>query len=162
MDEGFDRSAGGEEHRPDTLRCAELMTGDAECIDAEPAHVEAQRSGSLHRIGVHRRTDRVGSPRNRRDGLHGADLVIGIHDADERAVRSQRSGENVEPDQPIAIHCEASDLESVEPLEIVTALKHGWMLDSGRDDVATARMGERDAGDREIRSLRAAGGEHDL
>ena len=131
-------------------------------FSARDRSASSRATGGLHRIGVHDRADRVGDPRDPRDGLHSADLVVGVHHADERRVGTECIGEFGKTDRPVAVYPETSDLEPVKPFEIVTALEHSRMLDDGRHDVAPAGMGERDARDREIRPLRATGGEHDL
>ena len=72
--------------RARALRPVELVRRERQQIDAERAHVDRNLADRLHGVGVHQRAALVRDRRELRDRLNRADLVVRVHDRDERRV----------------------------------------------------------------------------
>ena len=107
--------------------------------------------------------------RDRADWLHSADLVVRVHDADERGLAVERLAHGVRIDQAVTVHGNDGD-PAAEPLEELARLQRGGMLDGAGDDVRilgpaaenTAQLGEDSSLDRLIARLGAAAREDNL
>ena len=66
------------------------MGGHREQVDAEGPHVDGYLADRLHRVGVHQRAALVGDGGNLGNRLDGPDLVVCVHDRDERGVVGHR------------------------------------------------------------------------
>ena len=98
------------------------------------------------------------------DRLDGADLVVGVHDADERGVVGDGVLEVLEVDEALAVDGEVGDAEAFL-LEALGLVEDGVVLDGGRDDVLAAALaagGVGGAAEGEVVALAAAGGEDEL
>ena len=87
MDERLERYPTANIERTDSLWCVEFVTGHGKEIDTE---LRSHRSGSCRRIAPHRCGRGCHAPERFggfRDRLNGADLVVGVHDADEHGAR---------------------------------------------------------------------------
>ena len=157
---------------PDALaavQCAHAL-GAIELVGAHGQHIHAQlldihRNGAngLHRIGVHPHAVLVGDLRDLLDGLDGADLVVGHHDADEGGVGADRSLDILRADVALRGGLDISDLEA-QTLESCHAVHDGVMLESAGDEVllVLAGLGEGSTLHSPVVGLRAAAGEEDL
>ncbi len=121
-------------------------------------------AGGLHGIEVEGDT---ACPRDGGEGrgiLHRADLIVRITDRDERRVVAQRRREIFGAHPAAGVDGHERDLEAVETAEVVDGLQDRLVLDRARHDMARAagERAERDALDREVVRLRAAGGEDDV
>lgn len=68
------------------------------------------------------------------DGLDGADLVVGIHDADQAGVGAQGLAQLVRRDQPLLPHLQQGDLEAFGG-QLVQGVEHGVVFKGRGDDV---------------------------
>src|SRR5262249_21567690 len=69
----------------DALWAAELVPGYRQKIGSERVDVAGDTPGRLHRVDVQQAARRVNDRRGRRDRLHRAGLIIGVHERDEHA-----------------------------------------------------------------------------
>ena len=67
------------------------MSAHGQHIHAQLLDVHGDGTHSLNRIGVHPDAVLVGDLSDLLDGLDGADLVVGHHDADEGGIGADRS-----------------------------------------------------------------------
>ena len=125
---------------PVALRAVELVRGQRQQIDAERPHIQRHLPGGLHRIGVHEGATRVRGRGDGRDGLHGADLVVGVHHRHQCRVIGQRVGHCLHRDDAGPIDRDEGDAPAA-PGERAHRVQDGLVLDGGRDQVpATARL----------------------
>ena len=122
----------------------------------------------LHRVGVEGNAlaQRLGLSFDRSgqlcNGLHGADLVVGVHDAHQHRAGGQRGPQRFRVHQAVGVHREVGDLEA-ELLQELAGVEHAVVFDSGGDDVVAPLLGgEGDALDGGVVRLAAAAGEDDL
>ena len=97
------RHATAQDQRAGPDRAAQLVRGHGHRVHAGRGEVDRQLRGRLHRVGVERHAELVRHLGQRRDRLHGADLVVGPHHAHHgRAARvaRQRFPQHRRPDQP--------------------------------------------------------------
>ena len=97
------------------------------------------------------------------DGLDGADLVVGEHDADQRGVRPEGGLQLGGADKAVLVHVQESDLEALG-LQGAQGVQDGVMLEFGGNKMlfALARPGPRRAAQGLVVGLAAAGGEDQL
>ena len=97
------------------------------------------------------------------DGLDGADLVVGHHDADEGGVGADSSLDILRADVALRGGFDIGDLEA-QTLESGHAVHDGVMLESAGDEVllVLAGLGEGSTLHSPVVGLRAAAGEEDL
>ena len=79
------------------------MGGDAECIDPERSQIQGQLPEGLRGIRVHEDPRFAGDLCNLAHRLHGADLVVGQHDARGQGVGLKRVAESLNADEPVAV-----------------------------------------------------------
>ena len=137
---------------PDALlavQCAHAL-GAVELVGAHGQHIHAQlfdvhRDGthSLHRIGVHPDAVLVGDLRDLLDGLDGADLVVGHHDADQRGIGADRSLDILRADVALGGGFDIGDFKA-HALQRSHAVHDGMVLEGAGDEVffILARLGE--------------------
>ena len=104
----------------------------------------------------------AGDPRTFLNRLNGADLIVGVHDADEDRARCQGLLQIIRIDAPESIDRKVS-YSRAQALKKPTRFDHGWMFDPGGDEViAVVPEGKVCALKREIVGLTAAAGEENL
>jgi hypothetical protein len=139
------------------------VPGERQQIDAEIVHVDRHLAERLGRVGVDKDAARPGQCGDFADRLQGADLVVRVHDADERRpVECRRH--RVHVDAAEAIDADPANSRS-QALEIGARLQRRGMFDRRGDDRRRpTRVKEREDGplDRVIARLAAAAGEDDL
>ena len=150
----------------DALRAIQLVSGEAEEIDAEGRGRDIHGAGRLHGIGVddYVRVLRFRDPRDLRDRLERPDLVVGGHDGDDRGFGRHRGFERRQVHQSLGIDGQIGRAESFA-FELLDRVKHSVVFDSGSDDVAAAAafaLGHRRATNRGVIGLGASAGEDDL
>src|SRR5262249_56190375 len=102
-------------------------------------------------------------------GRDGADLVVGVHDAHQRGGAVEGLADRLGIDQAVAVNRQDGD-PAAEPLEEVTRLKRGGMLDGAGDDVGApgpaaedaVQLGEDGPLESVVAGLAAAAGANDL
>ena len=115
FDERPQRDAAADDERADTLRAAELVTGDRDEIRAGGAFAEVEPLRRLHRVGVE---DRVRRPLTyqRGDGgdrLDDTGLVVDEHDRHDRGAFVERGRKRVEVDPPVGAGTDRRDPEAL-------------------------------------------------
>jgi hypothetical protein len=129
-------------------------------VDPEGVHVDRDLADGLHPIHVERDLHLAGDAPDLAHGLDGARLGVRVHQRDEDGVRPNGAAHVLGVDHPVAIDGQIGRLESVL-LEVLARAQDRVVLDLRGDDVAAApRM--RDALDRHVVGLGAAGGKDDL
>ena len=96
VNERLEQHALAHVQRADALRRVELVAGDRQQIDAELVHVDRRscRPTAPRRCGSERRA-RARCAAHGRDRLDRADLVVGVHDADQDGARRDRLAEDL-------------------------------------------------------------------
>ena len=89
VDQRFKPDPAAHEQRAAALGRAQLVAGNAQRVHAQRAGVQRQPAGGLDGVGVERDSVRAGQRREPGDGLDRADLVVGVHDADQRPSRDR-------------------------------------------------------------------------
>ena len=70
--------------RTDALRPVELVRIQRDEVDGDPAHVELERADALHRVAVERDAAVAADRADLGERLQCADLIVRVHDRDER------------------------------------------------------------------------------
>ena len=140
--------------RADSLRPVELVAGEREDVDVVGDDVDGNLAAGLHRVGVEEDVALVAEFADLADGLDDADLVVGVHDADEDGVVVHGALEVFDVDQAVSLHGQIGDAVAVL-LEALAGVEHGLVLgDLGDDVVAALAVHLGDALDGEIVRLR--------
>ena len=134
MDQRFQPHASAQEQGAHALGGIELVPRDREKVHAEVVDIHADLADRLGRIGMHERAVRLDDPRDLADGLHRADFIVGVHDADDGRAARQRLADGVRIDQAIAIHGQNGD-GAAESAQKIAGLQRGGMLNGARDQV---------------------------
>ncbi len=138
------------------------MASDGEQIDAEVADARFDLADRLCRVGMEEDAMIAGDLRRLHDRLDGADLVVGVHEADEDRIAPNRLAHFVGIDEAEAIDRHERDRRA-EPFEEAARFENGGVLDRGGDDMRRlAAAGEEHPFEREIVGFAAAAREHDL
>ena len=96
------------------------------------------------------------------DGLQRAELVIGVHDADQHGLRAQCAADVFGTDDAARSDAQAGDFHAFRA-ELLGGREHGRVLDGAGDDVlAGGAVGARQAEYGEIIGFGAAAGEDDF
>ena len=145
------------------LGAVELVSAHGQHIHAQLLDIHGDGTHSLNRIGVHPDAVLVGDLSDLLDGLDGADLVVGHHDADEGGVGADSSLDILRTDVALRGGLDISDLET-QTLESCHAVHDGVVLESAGDEVllVLAGLGEGSTLHSPVVGLRAAAGEEDL
>ncbi len=130
---------------------------------------DRQRADGLHRIGVQRDAELVGDLGQLRDRLHGADLVVGPHHADQRGrvrVGASASYSRRGLDPAGAVDRQPDELGALLGGQPLRGVEHRVVLDPADQQPAPARIGRalspEHALDGEVVALGAAAGEDHL
>src|ERR1700722_1683348 len=83
---GSDRHAGAQVQSADALGPVKFVSGDGKQIDAEAVDIDGEFAGGLHGVGVEEDSGGARDLADFFDGLNGAELVVGMHDGDERGI----------------------------------------------------------------------------
>ena len=81
----------------------ELVAGQAQQVDVLRLHVDGQVSRRLHGVGVEQDALLPAQRTDLLDGLDRADLVVGVHDGDQRGVRPYGRRQLVQPDKAVLV-----------------------------------------------------------
>ncbi len=146
-----------------TLGAVELVGAHGQHIHAQLLHIHRDGTHSLNGIGVHPDAVLVGDLRDLLDGLDGADLVVGHHDADQCGVGTDGSLHVLRADIALRGGADIRDLET-QTLQSGHAVHDGVVLKGAGDEVllVLAGLGEGSALYGPVVGLRAAAGEEDF
>ena len=162
VDERFERNPAPHVERADALRRVELVAGEREKVHAEVVDSRFDLADRLCRVGMEEDPMLAGDPRRLRDRLDGANLVVGVHEADEDRIASNRLADIVGVDEAKAIDRHERDRRA-EPFEEAARFENGGVFDRGGDDMRRlAAAGQEHPFEREIVGFAAAAREYDL
>src|SRR5262245_65052597 len=83
MDQGFEYDTATHEQGTYALGCINLMAGNRQKIDAEVVDAGRDLADGLRRVGMEQGAVLMGNAGAVLDRLDGADLIVGMHDADQ-------------------------------------------------------------------------------
>src|SRR5207253_8441535 len=146
----------------DAFGGVQLVPGDRQQIDAEVVHFDGNLAERLGGVGVQQDAAGTAECGDLVDRLEGADLVLGVHDADQRGPAVNRRTDVVRVNAAVAV--DRHDRHAAaEAAQEPARLQRRRVLDGGGDDVrVVAQAGEDDALDGVVARLAAAAGEDDL
>ena len=126
------------------------MAGNRHEIDTKHINLGWYLAYRLRGICVKQNTGFMGDARAFLDGLDSADLVVGMHDADEDGSRRDRASQVVRIDLPGAIDRQVSDLRAYT-FEKTAGFENRRMLNAGGDNmIALAAQCEERAFERQV------------
>jgi len=145
------------------LGAVELVGTHGQHIHAQILHIHRDGTHGLHGVGVHPHAMLVGNGGDLLDGLDGADLVVGHHDADEGRVGADGSLHVLGADVALGGGLDIGDLKA-HALQRSHAVHDGVVLKGTGDQVllVLAGLGKGGALHSPVVGLRAAAGEKDL
>ena len=145
------------------LGAVELVGAHGQHIHAQLLDVHGDGTHSLNRIGVHPDAVLVGDLSDLLDGLDGADLVVGHHDADQRGIGTDGSFHVLGTDVALGGGLDIGHFKA-HALQCSHAVHDSMVLKSAGDEVlfVLACLGEGGALYGPVVSLGAAAGEEDL
>lgn len=132
----------------DALRGVQLVAGD--CVEIDVLEIDGDFAGGLDAIGMEERAGGVRDFGHRFDVLDGAELVVGVHDGDERGVGADGVPDSSGRDEAVRVGFDDGDVE------IAAGGEDGGVLNVRGDDVAVY------AEDGEVVRFGAAAGENDF
>ena len=117
----------------------------------------------LHRVRVEDNTLFAADRADLRDGLDGADLVVGVHDRHKAGILADSAAHLLGRDDAVFMDVQQRDLVAVF-LQLLERMQHRVMLKFGRNDVLFSlfRAEQRCRADCLVVCLAAAGGEGDF
>ena len=139
------------------------MGAHGQHIHAQFLHIHGDGTHSLHRVGVHPDTVLVSDLGDLLDGLDGADLVVGHHDADQRGIGTDGSFHVLGTDVALGGGLDIGHFKA-HALQCSHAVHDGMMLKSAGDEVlfVLACLGEGGALYGPVVGLGAAAGKEEL
>lgn len=163
VDQVRDRDAAADVQRADALRGVELVAAQGEHVDVLRLDVDRHVADSLYRIGVEEHAVLLADRADFGDRLDRADLVVRVHDRDERGLVGDGGFELLGHDDAVFMHVEVGDGEAFL-FQCRAGVQHGVVLEFAGDDVRLALGFQlvRDAFDGPVVAFAAARGEIDL
>ena len=137
----FQPDAGPDIQRADALGSVEFVAGHGEQVDAQVVHLDGDLADGLGTVAVHQGAVAVGDFSDLGDGLDGTDLVVGVHDGDQRRFRRDGLLNLSSVNHAVLVDRQVGGAEPVR-LQVAADLGHGRMLDRRGDDVV-APAGDR-------------------
>ena len=147
----------------DPLGPIELVGRNREHVDAEVFDVHWDLAGRLHRIGMDHGAALTGDLRQLGNRLHGADLVVRVHDGHERGVVPEGRPQGIRRDDALVTHGQEGGL-GASLGQCLEGVEDGFVLDCARNEVPTGRPLERLPGtpDRQVVAFSAPARENNL
>src|SRR2546430_1096606 len=99
--------------RADTLGRVELVAGKREQIELKLIHVDGKLPSRLHSVGMEINVGILGNAADFFDRLDGAQLVVGVHDGDERGFLANRAAQVFKVDQAVLVHVKIGDVHAL-------------------------------------------------
>ena len=163
VDQRFDPDPSAHKQRAAALGRAQLVAGNAQRVHAQRSGVQRQPAGGLDGVGVEGNALGAGQRHEPGDGLDRADLVVGVHDADQGRPGLEHGSKGRFRHLAEAVHRDHINGEAVDPFEVPGRFFHRGMFDGTDRHPVQARIGgapgKGDALDGEVVRFRAAGGE---
>ena len=144
------------------------MPGEAEHIHAQPPHIQVEKAGRLHRIGVqHNGTIQFLSPPPHRGryigkGVNRANFVVGVHYGNQGSAGADGVIHRFRANHPERVHRQIGNF--ITPVfQVLAGVQDGVVFDAGGDEVIAGFVqgGSYPVQGRVVR-LGAAAGEHHL
>src|SRR5580698_285720 len=108
----FERRAGANVERASALRPVNFVGGNGEQVHAEAVYVERHLSGGLHGVAMQQNFRGGGDAANFFDRLDGAELVVGVHHADENRFGLERAANFFRIDDAFAADGNIGDIDA--------------------------------------------------
>ena len=134
MDQRFDRDTAPDVERTDPFRRIDLVSGNRKQVGTQFVHARGDLANRLRCIRVEADAMLVGNFRDVGDRLNRADLVVGVHDADQAGVGCDRLADIIGIDEAGAIDWNITHGHA-KLGEMVAWLQRRRVLDLRRDDV---------------------------
>ena len=159
----------GEDNPAPGIQCAhalgsvELVTRHREHIDVHRVYIDSNMPCRLHRVGVEQDACRMADCADLRDGLDGADFVVGKHDRNQTRIFADGVFDLLRGDKTVFMHVQQRHFEALF-FQLRKRMQHRVMLKFGRNDVLFSffRAEQRCRADCLVVCLAAAGGEGDF
>ena len=160
VNERFDLHAVADVECADALRRVKLVSGYREQVNAEIVHQRWDFADRLRRIRVEGDPMLSGDCGAALDRLDRANLIVGVHDADQDGIRRDCLSEVVWVDPSRAIHRQPGHLRT-EAFEEAQRSHDSRMLDAGRDEMRVrARASEENTLQGKVIGFATSAGEH--
>jgi hypothetical protein len=145
MDERLELNTRTDIKRADAFRAVELVARYGQEIDTQLSSLRGDFSHRLGGIGVEDDSMLASDTTDIRDGLSGANFVIGVHHGNQDRGRRHRALHIVGVDSAEGIHRQVRDL-SPNPFQKPAGIDDRGVLDLRRDDMGVCiRLGEEDS-----------------
>jgi len=136
VNQRFECYATADKQGADALGCVKFVAGDCQKIDPEFIDACWNLANGLRGVGVKQNIVVVCDPGAIFDRLDGADLIVGVHDADKDRAGCNGSAEIVRVKSTCAIDRQIGHV-GTKVLKESARLDNRRVLDLGRDDVVT-------------------------
>ena len=137
MDEGEDgHTTAGVQH-PDALGAVELVSGQGQQVNVLLGHVHGQVTHRLDGVGVEEHPVAAAHLPNFGDGLHRANLVVGVHDGHQTGLRGHGLLHLLGGHHAVFVDVQEGDGKALL-LQGLQGVEHGVVLKGGGDDVGLA------------------------
>ncbi len=149
----------------DALRPVEFVPAERHQIHAERLHIDWQVRGGLDGVGVKQDAVPVTDFGDFADGVDCANLVVGVHDRDQRRFVAKGLFHGGGRDHAGFIHVQPFDLETELFFQLLRGFADGGMLGARSQNPGGAgffALGQRHAAQGQVVGFRAAGGENHL
>ena len=158
----FQRHTPADVQRANPLWSVEFVSGDGQQVHSQFIHQHRNLADGLSAIGVQQRAVPVGYLGDCLDWLYSANLVVGVHDADERGLRGDSLFHLPGVNHPVFVHWQIGNPVALG-LQKLAHFNDGRMLHRRGDHmIATAPVGGHRALDGVVVGLGAAAGENEL
>ena len=162
VDQGLDLNPTTDIERTDPLRRVDLVTRDGEKVHAELVDIGPYLADRLSSVRMQGNVLLAGDLRDFGDRLDRADLVVRVHDADQKCVLGDRLADVVGIDKAAPVDWNVGHVRA-KSLEKPAWCQDRGMLDLRRDNVRRSIAARKEqALEREIVGLAATTGEDDL
>ncbi len=126
--------AGTEVQCPHALWRVDLVSAEGEHVDILFLHVDVHVADGLHRIGVEQHAVLFADGADFRDGLDGADFVVGVHDGDQGGLIRNGGFQLIRMDDPVFVHVQIGDFKPFL-FQRLAGVQHCVVLKGRGDDV---------------------------
>ena len=113
------------------------MAGKGEHVDILLLHVNGHVAHSLHRVGVEQHPVLLADGADLRDGLKGADLIVGVHNGHQAGLLRDGGLQLLGPDNAVFVDRQVGDSEALL-FQCLAGVQHRVVLESGSDDMGLA------------------------
>ena len=145
--------------RTDALWPVDLVSAQAEHVHAKIVHARRDLTEALHAIAVKGHARSLGNPADLSNGLQRAQLVVGVHHADQDRLGPQCRADTVRGNEAVTPWGHIGDCHAFR-FKLLARIEHRWVFNLRGDHVACRlRGGSHCSEDRQIVGLGASAGE---